>query len=68
MGKPREFFGKKIKKIVKKFFNFFFTKFDLLKPKIKNFNFQNLNGAYFLLSNFNFWCKYFSKHFLKPKF
>ena len=31
----------------------------LLKPKIKNFIFQNLNCAYFLLSNFNFWCRYF---------
>ena len=40
----------------------------LLKPKIRNFNFQNLNRAYFLLTNFKFWCRYFSKHFLKPKF
>ena len=30
--------------------------------------FQNLNCAYFLLSNLNFWCRYFGKHFLKPKF
>ena len=69
MRKPRDFFGYKIKKNCEKRFQFFFSmEFDLLKSKIKNSNFQNLNCAYFLLSNFNFWCRYFSKHFLEPKF
>ena len=62
MRKPREFFGT-IKKIL-----IYLYKFDLLKPKIKIFDFQNLKYAQFLLSEFNFWCRYFSKHFLKPTF
>ena len=49
MRKAREFFGTKGKKLCNNFSHFFSTKFDLLKPKIKNFDFQNLICAYFLL-------------------
>jgi hypothetical protein len=64
--KTKGIFWYKIKKLCNIFY-FIFQR-NLLKPKIKNFNVQNLNCAYFFLSNFNFWSRYFSKHLLKPKF
>ena len=63
MRKPREFFG--MKRNCENVFHIFF---NVIQPKTKNDDFQTLYCAHFLLSNFNYWSRYFSKHFWKPQF